>query len=71
MTSLSITVNISGIATKIKLEKIEINKIIFDQENPRIGFQKDTQPFSNLNEKQKNIKDFEENIRRQNKHIQR
>lgn len=52
MTSLSITVNISGIATKIKLEKIEINKIIFDQENPRIGFQKDTQPFSNLNEKQ-------------------
>lgn len=52
MDSPSITVNISGIPTEIKLEEIDIDAIIFDQENPRIGFQKDTQPFSNLNQDQ-------------------
>jgi len=52
MTTPSMTVNISGIPTEIKLEEIEIDKIRLDQENPRIGFQKDTQPFSELNEDQ-------------------
>lgn len=48
MTSTSINVNISGINTEVKLEEIEINKIFLDQDNPRIGFYRDAQPFSDF-----------------------
>lgn len=50
MTLPYIIVNISGIPTEVKLEEIEINKISLDIENPRIGFQRDTQPFSDLSQ---------------------
>ncbi|MCQ6962437.1 ParB/Srx family N-terminal domain-containing protein [Methanolobus chelungpuianus] len=52
MASDSILVKIGGISTEIKMGEIEIDQIIFDEGNPRIGFHKDTQPFTNLSQNQ-------------------
>lgn len=52
MESLSTSVNLGGIPTEIYLKDIEINNITLDEDNPRIGFQRDAQPFQNVDQRQ-------------------
>lgn len=47
-----IKINIGGIPTEIETKRIDIDKIILDQENPRIGLFKDSQVKSELTQEE-------------------